>query len=249
MRCVLCTVYCAVGLCRILLTVAKRTPHFFLVSFSSSQKLTTRTEEAEGGLRARAAEADTLCITYDATVQELSSKLRQWQEWARQREEERDEAVMGRQKATDLMEEQRGQWETEVLLLERRLEEKEETARRHETALQRADAGRDEALEAIRGELGEAKEQCAMSDTRNALLQKEVARMGDAFAEETKRQEEALQRSVSDASAAAAEAARGVEKEMESMKRTWGNVLNGLLGGVQNSSSYIAHSVVRPLST
>ena len=98
-------------------------------------------------------------------------------------------------------------------------------------------------------ELGEAKEQCAMSDTRNALLQKEVARMGDAFAEETKRQEEVLQRSVSDASAAAAEAARGVEKEMESMKRTWGNVLNGLLGGVQNSSSYIAHSVVRPLST
>ena len=104
-------------------------------------------------------------------MQELSSKLRQWQEWARQREEERDEAVIDRQTATDLNDEQRGQWETEVLLLERRLEEKEETARRHETALQRADAGRDEALEAIRGELGEAKEQCAMSDTRNTLLQ------------------------------------------------------------------------------
>ena len=49
--------------------------------------------------------------------------------------------------------------------------------------------------------------------------------MGEALAEETKRQTEMLHRTVSDASAAAAEAARGVEKEVESMKRTLGKPL------------------------
>ena len=59
--------------------------------------------------------------------------------------------------------------------------------------------------------------------------------MGEALAEDTKRQTEMLHRTVSDASAAAAEAARGVEKEVESIKRMWINhyiiILNGLLGG------------------